>query len=42
MIIVKVYGNKANEQKIINVLKNSDIEPRDYVELIKVKGATEK
>ena len=42
MIIVKVFKNKANGQKIANVPKNCDIEPGDYVELIKVKGSTEK
>jgi len=42
MIIVKVFKNIANGQKLINVPKNCDIEPGDYVQLIKIKGVTEK
>lgn len=37
-IVVKVFKNKANGQKLITVPKSSDIIDGDYVKLIKIKG----
>ena len=36
MIIVKVWLAKANQSKMITIPKDSDIQPGDYVKIIKV------
>lgn len=34
-VILKVWVNKSNGQKLVTIPKNSDIEDQDYVEVIK-------
>jgi len=36
-IIVKVWRNKGNNQKLVTIPKNSKINEGDYVEIRKVK-----
>jgi len=36
-IIMKVWKNKANDQKLITIPKDCDIEEGDYVEIKKMK-----
>jgi len=36
-IIVKVWMNKGNKQKLITIPKDCDIKDGDYVEIVKVK-----
>ena len=36
-IIVKVWLNKKNNQKLVTIPKNCDIQEGDYIEIKKVK-----
>jgi hypothetical protein len=36
-IIVKVWTNKGNKQKLITIPKDTNIKDGDYVEVIKIK-----